>query len=59
MTQEEDTDDGQNNDDRILACCINLDTAPAPVLKDGMKTVHRTSVLLTDDRYFLFDRRHG
>jgi len=50
MTQEEDTDDGQNNDDRILACCINLDTAPAPVLKDGMKTVHRTSVLLTDDR---------
>lgn len=50
VTQEEDTNSGLNNDDRILACCLNLDTAPAPVIKDGMKTVQRTAVLLTDDR---------
>lgn len=47
---EEDTEAGMKNDDRILACCLNLDSSPAPTMLDGMKTVFRTSVLLTDDR---------
>ena len=50
VTVEEDTGDGRTNDDRILLCCLNLDTSPAPHLKDGMKTVYRSSILLTDDR---------
>lgn len=50
MTSEEDILDGKKNDDRILDCCLALDSAPAPKLKDGMRTVHRDTVLLTDDR---------
>jgi hypothetical protein len=39
------------NDDKILACCLALDTAPAPRMEEGMRTVTRNAVLLTDDRY--------
>jgi len=50
VTVEEDSEVGLNNDDRILSCCLNLDSSPSPTTVDGMKTVFRTSVLLTDDR---------
>jgi len=50
VTAEQDTGADQTNDERILQCCLNLDTSPAACTKDGMKTVFRNSVLLTDDR---------
>ena len=50
-TSEMDTCADETNDDRILSCCLNLDTSPPASTKDGMKTVYRNSVLLTDDRY--------
>ena len=58
VTCEEDTEDGKKNDDRILDCCLAIDTAPAAKEKEGMRTVHRDTVLLTHDRcglakYFL------
>ena len=48
---EEDGDCDVTNDDRILSCCLALDTSPVSSTTDGMKTVFRNSVLLTDDRY--------
>jgi len=48
--QEEDTSDGQKNDDRILTCCLSLNTGPPPEVRQGMKTVYRDTVLITDDR---------
>merc|ERR1712107_110354 len=47
---EEDCSDGQKNDDRILQCCLALNTSPAPSVEAGIKTVHRDTVLITDDR---------
>eukprot|EP00088_Acartia_fossae_P052586 TRINITY_DN5945_c0_g1_i2.p1 TRINITY_DN5945_c0_g1~~TRINITY_DN5945_c0_g1_i2.p1 ORF type:complete len:1186 (-),score=351.14 TRINITY_DN5945_c0_g1_i2:275-3715(-) len=49
-TSEMDTCADETNDDRILSCCLNMDTSPPAATKDGMKTVYRNSVLLTDDR---------
>ena len=51
VTVEEDGDCDVTNDDRILSCCLALDTSPVSSTTDGMKTVFRNSVLLTDDRY--------
>jgi hypothetical protein len=51
VTTEEDLADGMKNDDKILACCLALDTSPAPRMEEGMRTVTRNAVLLTDDRY--------
>ena len=50
VTCEEDLGEGLKNDDKILSCCLALDTAPPPHTADGMKTVMRNAVLLTDDR---------
>lgn len=50
VTGEEDALNGMTNDDRILACCLNLDTSPPSSTTEGMKTVYRNAVLLTDDR---------
>ena len=47
---EEDCSDGQKNDDRILQCCLSLNSSPAPTIENGIKTVHRDTVLITDDR---------
>ena len=47
---EEDCSDGQKNDDRILQCCLSLNASPAPTIENGIKTVHRDTVLITDDR---------
>merc|ERR1711862_275476 len=47
---EEDCSDGQKNDDRILQCCLNLNSSPAPTIEHGIKTVYRDTVLITDDR---------
>jgi hypothetical protein len=51
VTSEEDLGDGMKNDDKILHCCLALDAGPPAHTEGGMKTVSRTSVLLTDDRY--------
>lgn len=50
VTVEEDGDGDMTNDDKILSCCLALDTSPVSTTTDGMKTVYRNSVLLTDDR---------
>lgn len=47
---EEDCSDGQKNDDRILQCCLNLNSSPPATIENGIKTVHRDTVLITDDR---------
>lgn len=47
---EEDTSDGQKNDDRILSCCLALNSGPDPEVRQGIKTVYRDTVLITDDR---------
>ena len=51
VTCEEDQGDGMKNDDKILSCCLALDTSPPPHTEDGMKTVTRNAVLITDDRH--------
>jgi len=51
VTTEEDLGNGMKNDDKILACCLALDTSAPPHMEDGMRTVTRNAVLLTDDRY--------
>ena len=40
----------QKNDDRILQCCLNLNSSPPATIENGIKTVHRDTVLITDDR---------
>jgi len=47
---EEDCSDGQKNDDRILQCCLSLNTSPEASVVEGIKTIPRDSVLITDDR---------
>ena len=49
VTVEEDGD--STNDDKILSCCLNLDAGQPPTTADGKRTVFRTAVLLTDDRF--------
>jgi len=50
MGTEEDCSDGQKNDDRILQCCLSLNNSPEATIVQGIKTIHRDSVLITDDR---------
>ena len=41
----------QKNDDRILQCCLALNSSPPATIENGIKTVHRDTVLITDDRW--------
>jgi len=50
VLSEEDCSDGQKNDDRILSCCLSLNSSPAVTISQGIKTVFRDTVLITDDR---------
>jgi len=50
VISEEDCSDGQKNDDKILSCCLALNTGPPPSVTQGIKTVYRDTVLITDDR---------
>lgn len=43
----------QKNDDRILQCCLSLNTSPEASVVEGIKTIPRDSVLITDDRSVL------
>jgi len=50
VISEEDGSDGQKNDDKILSCCLALNSGPTPTVTQGIKTVYRDTVLITDDR---------
>jgi len=50
VISEEDGSDGQKNDDKILQCCLELNSGPPPTVTQGIKTVYRDTVLITDDR---------
>jgi len=50
VISEEDGSDGQKNDDKILSCCLSLNSGPPPTVAQEIKTVYRDTVLITDDR---------
>jgi len=40
----------RKKDDKILSCCLALNTDPLPTVTHDIKTVYRDTVLITDDR---------